>query len=209
MEPTTEKKKQKRGGGRKSKYNKKITAKIFDLIASGQHTILKMCQIVGITQETYFQWKKHKPEFSELIEKAEEACLDSFKVMAKSGLAKLLDVYEYEETTVEYENFRGQPRIKGQKTVTKKIMPNPTAVIFTLTNTDPQRFRRQIPFGTEAREETEVTLPQLQQILEKQGAQSLLQDPSKIQVLLNAHTEDAEVIPDIDASIVKTKPNNQ
>lgn len=49
---------------------------------------------------------------------------------------------EYEETTVEYESDKdGNPRIKKQKTITKHIMPNPTAIIFALTNRDPENWK--------------------------------------------------------------------
>ena len=64
--------------------------------------------------------------------------------MARSGLAKLLDVFEYEEEHIEYVDDPknpGHPKIKSKKIISKKIMPNPTAVIFALTNRDPANFK--------------------------------------------------------------------
>src|SRR5690606_4320989 len=119
------------------KYNKKLVKEICDLLASGKHSIEDTCKIVGIAKQTYYFWKDKKTEFADAVENAEVKRLEAYKEMAVSGLAKLLDVHEYEEVTTEYENDKaGKPKIKGQKRVLKKIMPNPTAVIFTLTNRD-------------------------------------------------------------------------
>lgn len=128
--------------GRKTKYNKAIVKRICDELATGKNSIEDVCKMVGIDDSTYYDWKNKKPEFSEAIKEAEERRLLAFKEMAKSGLAKLLDVHEYEEVTTEFENdSAGKPVIKSQKRVKKKIMPNPTAVIFTLTNRDQDNWK--------------------------------------------------------------------
>lgn len=131
------------------KYIPEVVDKICDLLSSGDYTIKDVCRQVGINEDTYHTWKKEKPDFSEAIKKAEIARLDSFAKMAKSGLAKLLDVYEYEEVTTEYVDSKGKddngnevskPKIKSRKVVKKFIMPNPTAVIFALKNRDPDNW---------------------------------------------------------------------
>lgn len=64
--------------------------------------------------------------------------------MALSGLAKLLNEHEYEEIHTDYVDGKdGKPKVKSQKRVKKKIMPNPTAVIFTLTNRDSIDWKHQ------------------------------------------------------------------
>lgn len=127
---------------RKTKYTKKLSEKICEIFASGNHTISDVCKMVGIAESTFYDWKSSNTEFSEALKRVEEKRLEAFASMAKSGLAKLLDIHEYEEVTTEYENDKeGRPIIKSQKRVKKKIMPNPTAVIFTLTNRDPDNWK--------------------------------------------------------------------
>jgi len=115
---------------------------ICDELATGNHTIADVCKKVGISEALYYKWKTDKIEFLEALKHVEAKRLEVFANMAKSGLAKLLDIHEYEEITTEYENDKqGKPIIKAQKRVKKKIMPNPTAVIFTLTNRDPENWK--------------------------------------------------------------------
>src|SRR5690606_35825792 len=100
------------------------------------------CTMVGIGDSTFYYWRSKKPEFAAMLQEAEAERLEQYKEMAISGLAKLLDIHEYEEVTTEYENDKqGKPQIKAQKRVKKKIMPNPTAVIFTLTNRDSENWK--------------------------------------------------------------------
>ena len=120
-----------------AKYSKQIVDKICELVASGDYKIVDVCKKTGIHHDTYYDWKANKPEFSERLKKAEERRLEVFKNMARSGLAKLLDVFEYEEEHIEY----GNDSIKSRKVIKKKIMPNPAAVIFALCNLDPENFK--------------------------------------------------------------------
>ncbi|WP_293925442.1 helix-turn-helix domain-containing protein [Sphingobacterium sp. UBA6320] len=125
-----------------AKYNKTLVSELCDLLSTGKYTIADSCKIVGLSETQFYKWKKDKADFAEAIKKAESSRLVSFKEMATSGLAKLLDVHEYEEVSTEYENDKeGKPVIKRQKRVKKKIMPNPTAVIFTLTNLDSENWK--------------------------------------------------------------------
>lgn len=127
-----------------AKYSPEIVEKICELVATGDHRIIDVCKMVGIAEQTYYEWKDSKPEFLESLKEAEKKRLEQFKNMARSGLAKLLDIYEYEEETTEYTDNpkeQGKPKIKSKKKTTKRIMPNPTAVIFALTNQDSDNFR--------------------------------------------------------------------
>ncbi len=124
------------------KYTKKLVKQLCDELATGKHTIADTCKKVGVSEATFYHWKEHKPEFLEAVKSAEQKRLLAFKEMATSGLAKLLDVHEYEEVHTDYENGQdGKPKIKAQKRVKKFTMPNPAAVIFTLTNRDPANWQ--------------------------------------------------------------------
>lgn len=125
-----------------AKYNKVIADKICGLLATGEHTIADVCKAVGIAESTFYEWETKKAEFSEAIKKARNARLESFKVMARSGLAILLTKHEYDEVTQEMTKDKdGNLVVKSAKRVKKVIMPNPTAVIFTLKNLDPDNYK--------------------------------------------------------------------
>lgn len=128
------------------KYNNKIADKICELLATGRHRIEDICKMVGITKATFYHWKDSKLYFSDKLKEAEEKRLESFADMAKSGLAKLLDVHQFVETKTEYETVKDKDgkdtrRVKSKTKTTKFIMPNPAAVIFTLTNRLPDDWK--------------------------------------------------------------------
>ncbi|WP_262246997.1 transposase [Parapedobacter soli] len=128
--------------GRKTKYSKTLVKKICELLATGDWSVKDTCKQVGLSESQFYYWKNTKPEFAEALSAAEDCRREVFKDMAKSGLAKLLDIHEYEEVQTEYENDKtGKPVIKSQKRIKKKIMPSTTAVIFALTNREPEWWK--------------------------------------------------------------------
>lgn len=143
------------------KYSPEIVKQICELVATGDHIIKDICKQVGISEAIYYVWKEEKLEFLELLKKAEAERLQAFKNMARSGLAKLLDVYEFEEVTTEFIDQKGKPKVKSRKVTKKVIMPNATAVIFALTNQDSENFKHkaeqtikvqqfEVDFGTDS-----------------------------------------------------------
>ena len=75
---------------------------------------------------------------------------------ARKSLKTLICGQEYEETKTEYESDKnGNPRIKKQTRVTKKILPNPTAVIFALCNRDPEHWQNRVSNEISGKIETE------------------------------------------------------
>ncbi|WP_256013138.1 transposase [Desertivirga xinjiangensis] len=126
----------------KTKYSKKLVDVICELYAKGEHSIKDICKMAGISKDTFFEWKKNNADFSDRLKGLEDDRLENYAIMARSGLAKLLDVHEYEEVTTEYvTDPDGKPIVKHQKRVKKKVMPNATAVIFALTNRDPDNWK--------------------------------------------------------------------
>jgi transposase-like protein len=123
------------------KYTKKLAEEIYALVASGDLRIVDVCKQVGISEDTFYEWKKTKSEFSESLKRAEDSRKAAFKQLARSGLAKLLDVYEVEETTTEYVDKGGKPAVKSKKVTKRIFMPSATAVIFTLKNLDSDNFK--------------------------------------------------------------------
>lgn len=125
------------------KYSKSLVKQICDELATGHHTIADTCKKVGITESTFYHWKETKSEFLEAIKEAEAKRLESFKNMAISGLATLLTKHEVTEEKTEFEKDENTGLPTPVKTVKtrKTLLPNPTAVIFTLTNRDPDNWK--------------------------------------------------------------------
>ena len=130
-----------------AKYDKELTEKICSLIKADSYTIAEICIIVDIAESTFYEWQKTEPEFSEAIKKAREEGKAHFVAEAKKSLMKLVQGYTVkEERTVgtdsgKKENGKVVVKVKEFTTTVKHIAPNPTAIIFTLTNCDPENWK--------------------------------------------------------------------
>lgn len=134
--------------GRKPMYTPERVAKICKAIENGE-TNETAAKIGGIAVSTFCEWQAKKPEFMEAIKRAKAAFEDwqmnGILEDARKSLKTLVCGQEYEEIKTEYENDNnGQPRIKKQTRITKKILPNPTAVIFALCNRDPEHWQNRV-----------------------------------------------------------------
>jgi len=123
-----------------AKYNSETTERIYQLVCEGEYTQKQICKIVGIAEDTFYTWKKDKPEFSELLKKAEEEKYKSLKALAIGGFRKLLNGAKFDEVTKELKKVDGENKLIETKRVTKVIQPNPTSVIFALKNLDKENF---------------------------------------------------------------------
>lgn len=134
--------------GRPTKYNKKIAEKICSLIATDTYTVSEVCRMVKISASTYFDWLNKFPDFSDSIKKAEAERMAFFVVEAKRSLLKKIQGYTVQErhiTTIGSGKFdvngKEIPRIKEQKVVDKHFQPDTAAIIFTLTNGEPENWK--------------------------------------------------------------------
>ena len=129
-------------------YTPERVAKICKAIENGE-TNATAAKIGGIHIATFCEWQNTKPEFAEAVKRAKAAFEDwqmnGILEDARKSLKTLICGQEYEEIKTEYENDKtGNPRIKKQTRVTKKILPNPTAVIFALCNRDPDNWKNRV-----------------------------------------------------------------
>lgn len=139
-----------------AKFSKKTVDKIVGLVKSDTYTIAEVCRQVGITPKTYHQWVNDYPDFADAIELAKEERMQFFVQEAKKSLLKKIQGYEVTETKVvtipgkkKDEKGNPKPEIKEQTTTKKHIQADTAAIIFTLTNGDPDHWRN--------RQSTEVT----------------------------------------------------
>lgn len=124
-----------------AKYNDKIVKQICDAFRNGE-SIEKTCKIVGINKVTYFDWIKRKPNFLNAVESAKEEFRHTIVGKLEKSLWNIALGYDVEETKTEYGNDKdGNPKITKQTTTKKHIAPNVTALIFALTNRDPENWK--------------------------------------------------------------------
>jgi len=142
-------------------YTQERVKIICDALARGetQETAYKLA---GIVADTYYRWLKERSEFSDAVKKAQAEFQDwqmnGILEDARKSLKTLICGQEHEEIKTEYENDKnGQPRIKKQTRVTKKILPNPTAVIFALCNRDPEHWKNRVEQEVSGKMEVEQT----------------------------------------------------
>ena len=126
------------------------------MIRSDTYTITELCNNVGISRQTFYNWQNDNSEFAQAVEDASSELLDKMKVEAKKSLLKKIQGYEVTETKVvtipsKQKDEKGNPKpiIKEQTTTKKHIQADTAAIIFTLTNRDPEHWRN--------RQTTEVT----------------------------------------------------
>lgn len=130
------------------KYNKKIAERILEMIRADTYTITEMCNNVGISRQTFYNWQNDNLEFAQAIEDASNELLDKMNVEAKKSLMKKIQGYDVTETKVvtipsKQKDEKGNPKpiIKEQTTIKKHIQPDTAAIIFALTNRDPEHWR--------------------------------------------------------------------
>lgn len=130
------------------KYSPEIRDRISELIEKDSFTITEICKIVGIAESTFYEWQASKPELSEAIKKARNRFSDCMAVEATRSLRKLVCGYEFTETTTESTDTgkiddAGKKILKVKKHVTRTrhVEPNTAAIIFTLTNLDPDHWK--------------------------------------------------------------------
>lgn len=128
------------------KYSKKTVKAICDLIKKDTYTIAELCAIVGISDRCYYDWQLNNAQFAESIAQAREQAREIRIRDAKNSLMKKVNGYTVQEKHTTYidvkdKDGRSTPRIKEQKIVDKHFQPDTAAIIFTLTNDDPENWK--------------------------------------------------------------------
>lgn len=140
------------------KYNSKKADQIVELFRTDTYTVFEICRIVKISKSTLYRWMSEYPDFAQAIEDAKDERAQILVVAAKKSLRRKIEGYDVTETRVvtvphKEKDKDGKtiekPRIKEQITTKKHIQPDTAAIIFTLTNGDPDHWRN--------RQSTEVT----------------------------------------------------
>lgn len=133
------------GRGRKSMYTPERVQQITKAIAAGK-SYKDAYTAAGISYQTFYQWLNEKVEFNDAIKKAEQEYNEWYNATiiqdAKRSLRDLVLGFDYEEIKTESSTGKdGKTVVTKTTKTTKHVAPNPTAVIFALTNRDPDNWK--------------------------------------------------------------------
>ena len=153
-----------------AKYNKDMIQACTDwvrengLIDYGGATLRDFCRAMGIDDMSYYNWMK-RSEFSEAIKKAKEAFRESLEKDIVQSLANAAKGYEYTQTTTEYTDVNGKPRVKKQVKKNIRVEPNVGAAIFLLTNIAPERWKNRQNQEVNISNEKPITVDEAKKII--------------------------------------------
>lgn len=144
--------------GRKPKYTPERVAIICKGLSEGK-TETDCCKAAGISGTAFYKWMAEKVEFVDAVKKA-KAQFDQWRNEkmvedAKSSLVEL--ICGFVQTTRKTRSFID----KTGKTVTeeiveeKKLPPSATAIIFALTNRDPENWKNRLSQDVNGKIQTE------------------------------------------------------
>jgi transposase-like protein len=99
----------------------------------------EMMEALGISNQTFYNWKRLHPEFAEAIRKGKEI-IDR---QVETALFKRANGFRFTEVTEErqYNERTGEYELIEVKRVTKEVPPDATSAIFWLKNRKPKEWR--------------------------------------------------------------------
>jgi transposase-like protein len=102
-------------------------------------SIMSTCRAVGISKDTFYEWMKTKPDFSDRVEKAMNVPnkkVENALYRKAAGLIRIKEEY-YEQI----KDGKNRSSAKLVKTVYKKFAPDLGAIVFYLVNKLPEEYK--------------------------------------------------------------------
>lgn len=122
-----------------AKYND-IKDELLQNIRNGS-TFKEACQACGVSESQFYEWKAKKTDFSDEVKKAHKEGRAKVVPELEKSLYKKAMGWEYTETRTEYAaDANGNPIIVKQTETTRVVPPDTAALIFALTNLDPDNW---------------------------------------------------------------------
>lgn len=133
------------GRGRKSMYTPERVEIITKAIKAGR-TYKDAFTSAGIGKDAFYAWLHDKPEFADAVKNAEREYNEWYNTTlvqdCKRSLRDLVLGFDYEEVKTEECTAKdGKTKITKTTRTKKHVAPNPTAIIFALTNRDPENWK--------------------------------------------------------------------
>jgi transposase len=123
-----------------SKFSKELEAKIVSLIEEDTYSISEICESLGISRKSFYEWKYTNEGFENAIKKAMEHRDEKLTMLARRSLKRKLEGYtliEVKTTYVRDENS-AEPKlaVKSRVVTEKEYAPDIQAIKLTLARHD-------------------------------------------------------------------------
>ncbi len=107
------------------KYNDKTAERIVEMIEQDLYGVSEICKILRISRQTFYDWKKNKPEFKEEVEEAFTRREEALIANARIGLKQLLEGYVQKKEKITYVPDKNNPveDVVKCRVVEKKFCP--------------------------------------------------------------------------------------
>lgn len=153
---------------RPTKYCPEIVEKITAALRDG-NTRRYACRVAGIDEQTFANWLVDKSGFLEQVNEAEAEYREweakELVGECKKSLKTLIMGTTLEETeTILVPNEDGGPEIKQKRVRTKQVPPSATAIIFALSNRDPENWKNRYSAEVNGKVQTEEVPADLSQV---------------------------------------------
>ncbi len=126
------------------KYNDRLVKKIVTLIEEDVYTISEICNVLRISRETFYEWKKEKKEFARAVQEAEDRRDDALADLARHSLREQLEGYvEVTEKIIYEDDGWGGQKIKSKIVTKKKRAPKPNVLKLALERQDKRREKEE------------------------------------------------------------------
>lgn len=138
-----------------AKYTPRLVNKIVSLIEADTYTISEICETLRISRNSFYEWKRERPEFAAMIDDAIERRDEMLLLKARRSLMEKLDGYTVREVKVTYEPDKydtEQMKIKSKVIKTKECPPDMATIRLVLERNDRKKASAQ-------RESIEETQP--------------------------------------------------
>lgn len=147
--------------GRKPQWTEEKIQLMCDAIAGGK-SHKEAYMTARVSHQTFYRHMKEDSEFCERIKAAEKQFQEEFNVTivqdCQRSLAELIRGFEYDEVTTETgKDPRTGKEVSKKKVVRKRVLPNVSAIIFTLCNRDPEHWQNRVSNELSGKVTTEST----------------------------------------------------
>lgn len=147
------------------KYSKERARAIADYIRQGE-TQRAAAEKAGINQATFYEWRKTKAEFADMIKKSLDELEANRTHNTKASLYKRAMGYEVTETETLYSvDADGERIVERIKEKTRHVPADTAALIFILTNRLPHEWRNRQDISG-AIDISHITDEQLNQVID-------------------------------------------
>lgn len=126
----------------KSSLTESVINTFVEMIKADTYTVSEMCDKAGISQRSYYDWKKENALFAEILKKAEEDAIQLRLVECRNSLVKLINGQDVEEVKIiTVSDSEGNSYERERTVTTKTVLPNLGAIIHYQTNKDPDNWK--------------------------------------------------------------------